>query len=383
VATAKVQFPEDRNTQIHDLLKRSCEELQLTSTRYQQAVDRYEAVCKWLEADESVVAVFNPTMYPQGSMKIGTTVKPFGRDEYDLDFVCEFRLLVGKLQSPLQLLKLLESRLREHEVYRSIFEMKNRCVRLNYANEFHMDILPACPDFGVGGSCLFVPDRKSLTWKHSNPKGYADWFESRCELAVKLLIESRRLMAKAEPIPPQEAAEEKAILKRVVQLLKRWRDIRYRREPKLAPISMVLTTMAAQAYGGEHTVTEAMTSVLNNFIALIASSNPRVYVPNPANPKEDLSERWDDASQYRAFVDGVREFHKRWNEALAARGIQNVSQQLESLFGEPVTAALKKQARTLQELREKSALRVASAGLLTSAPAVGVPVRPNTFHGKR
>jgi hypothetical protein len=46
---------------------------------------------------------------------------------------------------------------------------------------------------------------------------------------------------------------------------------------------------------------------------------------------------------------------------LAARGIQNVSQQLESLFGEPVTAALKKQARTLQELREKSALRVASA----------------------
>jgi len=382
VATAKVLFPEDRNTQIDDLLKRSCEELQLPSTRYQQAVDRYEAVCNWLEADGSVVAVFNPTIYPQGSMKIGTTVKPFGRDEYDLDFVCEFRLPVGKLQSPLQLLKLLETRLREHELYRSIFEMKNRCVRLNYANEFHMDILPACPDVSVGGSCLFVPDRKSQTWKHSNPKGYADWFESRCELALKLLIESRRLMAKAEPIPPQEAAEEKAILKRVVQLLKRWRDVRYQREPKLAPISMVLTTMAAQAYGGERTVTGAMTSVLNNFVSLIASSNPRVYVPNPANPKEDLSERWNDAAQYRTFVDGVRELHKRWSEVLAATGIQNVAQKLEQVFGEPVTAAIRKQARTLQDLREKSSLRVATAGLLTSAPAVGIPVRPNTFHGK-
>lgn len=382
MATAKVQLPDDRNAHIGDLLKRICEELQLTPSRYDDAADRYQAVCNWLEAEGSVVAVFNPTIYPQGSMKLGTTVKPFGQDEYDLDFVCEFRIPVNKLQSPLQLLKLLESRLREHEVYRSILEMKNRCVRLNYANEFHLDILPACPDLSLGGSCLFVPDRKSQTWKHSNPKGYADWFESRCELALTLLLESRRLMAKAEPIPPQEAAEEKAILKRVVQLLKRWRDIRYQREPKLAPISMVLTTMAAQAYGGEGTVTQALTSVLNNFVSLIASSNPRVFVLNPANPKEDLSERWNDAAQYRAFVDGVRELHRRWHEVLATTGIQNISHQLEQVFGEPVTAALRKQARALQDLREKSSLRVATAGLLTSAPAVGVPVRPNTFHGK-
>jgi len=382
VATAKVQLTEDRNTQVDDLLKRICEELQLTSARYDLAVEHYQAVCNWLEADGSVVAVFNPTIYPQGSMKIGTTVKQFGWDEYDLDFVCEFRISVNRFQSPLQLLKLLESRLREHQLYRSILETKNRCVRLNYANEFHMDILPACPDLSIGGCCLFVPDKKSQTWKHSNPKGYADWFESRCELALKLLMEQRRLMAKAEPIPPQEAVEEKAILKRVVQILKRWRDVRYQREPKLAPISMVLTTMAAQVYGGERTVTAALTSVLNSFISLIAQSGPRIYVLNPANPKEDLSERWNDAAQYRAFVDGIRELHERWNRVLATSGVQHVSNQLEHIFGEPVKAAIKKQARALQELREKSSLRVAPAGLLTAAPAIGVRVRPNTFHGK-
>jgi hypothetical protein len=382
MATAKIVFPDDRNAQLGDILRQICEELQISPTAYDQAVARYTAVCNWLEADGSVVAIFNPTIYPQGSMKIGTTVKPFGRDEYDLDFVCEFRFAVNSLQSPFHLLKLLESRLREHEVYRSILEMKNRCLRLNYANEFHLDILPACPDFSVGDSCLFVPDRKTLTWKHSNPKGYAAWFESRCEIGLKLLMESRRLMEKAEPIPPQEAAEEKAVLKRVVQLLKRWRDVRFQREPKLAPISMVLTTLAAQAYGGEHTVPAAMTSVISSLVYLVDHSNPRAYVLNPANPKEDLSERWDDAAQYRAFADGVRELHKRWNEALAATGIQNVSNQLEQLFGEPVKSAIKKQARTLQDLREKSLLRIASVGLLTSAPAA-VPVRPNTFHGKR
>ncbi|MBZ5539843.1 MAG: nucleotidyltransferase [Acidobacteriia bacterium] len=382
MATAKLGIWDSRFGQMNDLLRSICEELQVSPTAYDQAVNRYTAVCNWLEADGSAVAVFNPTIYPQGSMKIGTTVKPFGRDEYDLDLVCEFRISVDKLQSPLQLLKLLEARMREHELYRSILEMKNRCVRLNYANEFHLDILPACPDLSVGGTCLFVPDRKSQTWKPSNPKGYADWFESRCELALKMLIESRRLMTKAEPIPPQEATEEKAILKRVVQLLKRWRDVRYQREPKLAPISMVLTTMAAQAYGGERTVTEAMTSVLNSFVTQIASTNSRVYVLNPANRKEDLSERWGDAAQYRVFVDGIREFHEQWDRVLATSGIHNVSEQLEGFFGEPVKAAIKKQARTLQDLREKSSLRVAQAGLLSSAPAIGVPVRSNTFHGK-
>lgn len=382
MATMKLGFLDGRFEQINDVLRSVCEELQVSPTAYDQAVGRYTAVCNWLEAAGSAVAVFNPTLYPQGSMKIGTTVKPFGRTEYDLDFVCEFQFPVNVLQSPLQLLTLLESRLREHEIYGSILEMKNRCVRLNYANEFHLDILPACPDLSIGGSCLFVPDRKLQTWRHSNPKGYADWFEARCELALQLLIESRKLMAKAEPIPPQEAAEEKAILKRVVQLLKRWRDLRYQWEPKLAPISMVLTTLAAQSYKGERSVTEAMTSVLNNIISLIDSSSPRVYVLNPANPKEDLSERWNDALQYRAFVEGICELHKRWTEVLVASGIQNVSNQLEQLFGEPVKTAIRKQARTLQDLRQKSSLRVSQAGLLTSAPAVGLPVRPNTFHGK-
>lgn len=383
MATAKVQFTGDRNTQMDDLLKRICEELQLSPSRYQQAVDRYAAVCQWLEADGSAVGAFSPTIYPQGSMRIGTTVKPFGRDEYDLDFVCELQFPVNKFRSPLQLLKLIELRLREHALYGPILEMKNRCVRLNYANEFHMDILPGCPDPSFGGSCLFVPDRKSQTWKNSNPKGYANWFESRCELVLKVLTERRRLMAKAEPIPPQEATEEKAILKHVVQLLKRWRDVQFQRQPRLAPISMVLTTMAAQAYGGELSVTEALTSVLNNFVSLVASRTPRVYVLNPANPREDLSERWNDAAQYRVFVDGISELHERWNKVLAANGIHKISNELEVLFGEPVKAAINRQAKALQELREESALRVAPAGLLTSTAAFGIPVRANTFHGKR
>ena len=50
---------------------------------------RYEAVCRWLEAQGGAVERHPPSMYPQGSIRIGTTVRTFGRDEHDLDFVCE------------------------------------------------------------------------------------------------------------------------------------------------------------------------------------------------------------------------------------------------------------------------------------------------------
>jgi hypothetical protein len=373
----------NKHDQIGELLKGVCNELQLSPTKYQLAVDRYEAVCHWLEAEDSMVASFHPTIYPQGSMRIGTTVKPFGRDEYDLDLVCEFQVAADTFDSPIHLLDLVEYRLRQHKAYASAIERKSRCIRLNYAREFHLDILPGYPDTDAGGTCILIPDRRSPLLFHSNPKGYSDWFDQRCALAVVILAESRKWMAKAEPVPEQEAAVEKAILKQVVQLLKRWRDVRYQNQCELAPISMVLTTMAAQAYSGEQSVPQALSAILDKIVIAIERSKPRVYVPNPANIKEDLSERWQNPAKYRAFVDGIRDFHRQWTEILSLTGIQNISKALELLFGDPVRSVVERQANSVRSLAQKPALRVAATGLLSAAPAVGVPLRAHTFHGKK
>jgi hypothetical protein len=364
-----------------DLLWRICDELQLSPTRYQQAVNRYEAVCQWLEADGSSVAAFRPTIYPQGSMRIGTTVKPMGKSEHDLDFVCEFQLHPQSFDRPSQLLKLIEARLREHKVYASILELKNRCVRLNYANEFHMDILPACADRLAGEHCVVVPDRKLSCWKASSPKGYAEWFERRCELVIEVLMaERRRVMAKAEPIPDQEATQEKATLKRAVQLLKRWRDMRYAKNMDVAPISMVLTTLAAQTYEGQFSVSKAISGILDKLVAFIEVSKPRIVVFNPANPREDLSECWDDPAQYGAFVLGIRDLHVKWTKVMTTIGIPNVAGALEALFGDPVPVAVRKQADAIQELRRNARLHATPTGMMSIAPAIGTAMRSNTFH---
>jgi hypothetical protein len=382
MSAAPVLLYDSAESQLDDLLSRVCEEIQLSPTRHQQAVDRYMTVCEWLEA-EGPVASFKPSLYPQGSMRIGTTNKPVGRDEFDLDFVCEFLVSPTMFSSPMQLLKLLESRLLQHKTYAAILELKNRCIRLNYANEFHMDILPACSDHSSGSGCLVVPDRETRWWKHSNPKGYAAWFDQCCQLAIQVTMAERaRIIAKAEPVPEQEIAAEKAILKRVVQLLKRWRDLHYARQCEVAPISMVLTTLAASCYRGQRSTSRSLTDILAQMVAMFETAKPRIYVPNPANPKEDLSERWDDREHYAAFVTGIRGLHRDWTHATGLVGMQHVANALEKLFGEPVKTALAKQANRLHDLRGQSALRVTPAGLITAAPAISVPMRPNTFHGK-
>jgi hypothetical protein len=379
MGNGKVLFMESASTQLDDLLARVCQELQLTESRYNEAVARYESVAEWLDRPGSFLARFSPKIFPQGSMRIGTTVKPLGSEEHDLDFVCEFRVSPSAFRSPLELLRLAEVRLRQHDTYKSILEIKNRCVRLNYANEFHMDILPACPDLQSGGSCLVVPDRQLKCWKPSNPRGYATWFEKRCELSMKTA--TQRLMEKAEPVPPQESLEEKETLKRVVQLLKRWRDIKYRQSPELAPISMVLTTLAANAYIGQSSVAEAMSAILDEIVRAMDSSLPRLLVLNPENPQEDLSERWEDSAKYRAFVDGIYDLREQWRGVTGGRSIPIIAESMKDLFGAPVQVAFTKQAKYLQELREKSNLKVGGLGLIGGAGSAGVPIRRNTFHG--
>lgn len=378
--SGKALFTENSQAQLDDLLWRVCEEIQLPGSRYERAVAHYEAVSSWLDREGSVLSNYSPSIYPQGSMRIGTTVKPLSREEHDLDFVCEVQETAGSFRSPLELLNLVVLRLEQNEKYASVMEVKNRCVRLTYQNEFHMDILPACVDPSAGSDCLLVPDRESRSWKASNPKGFAEWFERRCQLRPALDVDT--ILERAEPVPAQQAAREKETLRRAVQLLKRWRDLRYERNPDLAPISMVLTTLAADRYAGQRSLAEAITGILDGVASLIETCRPRILILNPANLREDLSERWEERPKYEAFVDGIRRLRRSWEIISQTRGVPEVSQLLEKLFGEPVKTALAKQTLYLQELRENSMLKVGAGGLIAASPTYGVRMRPNTFHGK-
>lgn len=367
-------FTEDAQAQLDDLLMLICEELQLAPTRYLLAVERYGAVSRVLESEGSPFCGSPLSIYPQGSMALGTTVRPL-EGPHDLDFVFELGI-PHQCIDPMALLATFYNFLKKHGTYSEMVSLKNRCVRITYANDFYMDVLPSCKDLQLGGTCIQVPDRGLASWSPSNPKGYVKWFR---DTSTTLPLAEKAV----QPVPPQQPADEKLPLQLAVQLMKRWRDVFYP-NPKLAPVSIVLTTLAGRCYRGEVSPSAALSGVLARIVDAVDAADlqgRRLVITNPSNPQEDLSERWDDdPDAYMAFKAGIRQFFKDWDRVLSAGRETNCL--LEGLFGEPVTKAVVRQAQKLQGKRKANQLGVRSSGVITMASAGATALRPNTFHGK-
>ena len=61
-------------------------------------------------------------------------------------------------------------------------------------------------------------------------------------------------------------------------------------EPELAPISMIITNLATQAYSGEPDIYLAVTGIVARMHEFVRPEYPRI--PNPADPAEDYADKW-------------------------------------------------------------------------------------------
>jgi hypothetical protein len=152
----------DRNTslrkaELFGVLERLCERLEPSATQLGRAKNCYESVGQWLaDADNEWLA--SSSIYLQGSTALGTTVKPIGHNEYDVDLISHLARL-GSWLLPAMCKQLVGDRLKQHEWYNRMLEEKPRCWRLNYANEFHMDITPSVPNAACVNGGELVPDK--------------------------------------------------------------------------------------------------------------------------------------------------------------------------------------------------------------------------------
>jgi hypothetical protein len=80
------------------------------------------------------------------------------------------------------------------------------------------------------------------------------------------------------------------LVPRKEEILKRHRDILFIEYPDLAPISIIITTLAARAYQGEQGIADTMRRCLYGMETFISPVWPRV--PNPVNPREDFADKW-------------------------------------------------------------------------------------------
>lgn len=358
------------------LLEQIAATLQLTPTQFERAETAYGAVTEWLAADGSALAVYRPGLYPQGSAALRTNNRPIGRNDHDVDVVCQL-LVTG--WDAMRVYEAIHRRLAEHGTYRTMLERKDRCVRLNYEREFHLDIIPAesapRPDLRWGNLAVRIPDRALAGWTASNPAGYVRWFHEQAETA-RLAKAAREAVPLPRPVTPGDAN----VLALVVQLIKRYRDLRFA-EPAgahLAPRSVVLTTLAAMRYDGEQRTSVALHQVVTGMAAAVRAAWPgRVVVPNPTNPDEKFCDKFTSAS-YAAFVDFVLRLEADVTAVVApsASGLLTLKPQLDTLFGdEPVRKAFIEYADRVARAAGEGRVRDSAGAGLTVVGAATDPGR--------
>ena len=342
------------NSEQNEILGKITDELDIPDGIYQQVVARYKSVGRWLERNELVVKQYSPIIYPQGSVQLGTIVKPItDDDQYDIDLVCELMTLnKGQItQAKLKELVGIEvKRYAEVNAMNARPKEGRRCWILEYADtsKFHIDILPSVPDgtaftkslldLGLSNQwsiqALAITDNKSQTynlysqnWPISNPKGYSEWFRSRMSPQVFKAAESR-----VEPVAQYPT---KTVLQRSIQILKRHRDIKFDGRKDDKPISIILTTLAAHAYNGEMSLRDALLRIVNNMEYYIQVNGGQVYIPNPSNPRENFADKWQEYPQRERFFRGwLMEIKQDFNHILSFQDTVQFVEALSPLLGE-------------------------------------------------
>ena len=330
-------------------LEQVANQIDIPPGKYQDAVDRYQAVGRWLEGGEYPGCSEELSIYPQGSFRLGTVVRPIRSGieaSYDIDLVCELPLRKDQ-STPQEVKSLVGDQLKRHGTYRNQLDTEGRrCWTLEYAEKdgvgFHIDVLPAVLDgYRFLSTALAITSKNGSTysWSASDPHGYGAWFDSKNEAGFnRTVVEQKQaiqrhssvIYASIDDVPDQLV---RTPLQRSIQLMKRHRDLRFNHHDRIdyAPISIIITTLAANLYHNEVDVYSALSGIVGKLQAhtslvegksidrslaemgLIQKyQNGTWYIGNPVNPAENFADRWheDNHARARAFFAWVDALQK-------------------------------------------------------------------------
>lgn len=381
-----------------ELLNEAIESLELTDTQIGLAEDSYKAVARVL-VESGYPLLENAQIYPQGSFRTGTTVKPIGRDEFDLDFVCHIPVYSSSYSSK-DIYDLIGKILSEHGTYKKMLEPKKRCWRLNYAGDFHMDITPSTIDENHHGKGEMVPDRELSMWKESNPIEFANMVDTADELAPSFSsMPFDSLLMKTESASIEELPEgEKKILKRFLQIIKRNRDVYFLDHPwsEFSPITILLVTIVTEAYVScvKSKTYKDILELFEDVIRLIPryikiyelSSGTYYEVANPTHKKENFAEKWNkDIRYHKSFNVWRAELLHNISKlrSLNSSGLDVYASHLQILLGEkPVKKVIEARAKKMYEKKTSGALGVLAGTGVVTDNAEAVTPRSNTFFGE-
>lgn len=274
----------------------------LNQTRLDRLNTSVQAVTDFLKENlDSFIGV-----EPQGSYGLKTIIKPVkDGQEYDADI--QLYMKYEKDKEAKVYIKELYDCFRGNGNYKDKVHCKTRCVYLDYAGDFHLDVVPCVtkPD----GS-KWVCNRETNRLEPTDGTGYRDWFNEKTSITH-------------------------GNLKRVTRLLKFLRD----HKGNFTAKSILLTTLIGNTVGGEDdgdnfkSIPDALKTVSNRINDFLQVNESMPTITNPVLPEENFNRHWDQA-KYENFRDKFDVYNKRINEAYDAKEHNDSVDKWRAVFGD-------------------------------------------------
>ena len=246
----------------------------------------------------------------QGSYAHKTIIKPVQNDdEFDADLLIFIRDdtfdpnrfevdYVGRVYEVLK----------DDGNYRDKVDKKTRCVTIDYAGDFHLDLVP-CVEFG---DTHYICNRRDEEYEKTDGDGYKDW-----------LVEKNKMIGGNN-------------FRKVVRLLKFLRD----HKGNFSAKSILLTTLLGNLVSETDVNSEdfsdvptALKTLLNRLNDFLQRHESMPQVKNPVMSEENFDRHWDQM-KYSNFREKISINNRRVNEAYSEGDHNRSVKKWRKLFGE-------------------------------------------------
>ena len=246
------------------------------------------------------------TMDKQGSYALGTLIKPVDdNDEYDADI--QIVMNPNPKWEAKDYVHAINQTLAGNKNYVDKLRLKTRCVTVDYAGDFHLDVVPRVTINGKHCVCNRIDNK----FEETDGTGYRDWFNGKNRITG-------------------------GNLKRVVRLLKHLRD----HKNSFTAKSILLTTLAGNAIKVSDEGTAAVSTVADTLETVLSRMNDYLQqhpnmpiIKNPVLPTEDFNRHWDQR-RYANFTNRVQSYAQTAKQAKAEPSAEKAIKLWQDLFGD-------------------------------------------------
>lgn len=282
-------------------------EVDLNKTRLDRLNDSSSAVDTFLS---STLDAYEKTER-QGSYGLKTIIKPVGPREYDADML--LYMTYDEDKEPKDYINDVYNCLKANDNYKDKVHRKTRCVYIDYAGDFHLDLVPCLTqqDSLTQEEEYFICNNKENKFETTDGTGYRDWFNEKTRITH-------------------------GNLKRVTRLLKFLRD----HKKNFSVKSILLTTLIGSSIyvsdeDSDHfkDIPTALKTISNRINSFLQANVLMPEICNPVLEGEFFTRHWDQ-DKYSNFREKFDLYNSKINEAFDATDHNTSVRKWREVFGD-------------------------------------------------